>query len=86
MNNNDILQSLINNDSKIPLSLSAFEIFVLVAYLQTAQHWIHGESGLMVRGLVEKLINAVSQSIPEAGALLEQGNQPGHDITKEYFE
>ncbi|ANV85746.1 hypothetical protein AWQ21_14525 (plasmid) [Picosynechococcus sp. PCC 7003] len=86
MNNNDILQSLINHDSKITLSLSAFEVFVLVAYLQTAQHWIRGESGLMVQNLVTKLINAVSQSIPEAGKLLEQGNQPGVKITEEYFE
>ena len=86
MNNNEILQSLINHDSKITLSLSAFEIFVLVAYLQTAQHWIHGESGLMVQNLVTKLINAVAQSFPEAGALLEQGNQPGYDIIKKYFE
>ncbi|ACB00905.1 MULTISPECIES: hypothetical protein [Cyanophyceae] len=86
MNNNDILQSLINHDSKITLSLDAFEVFVLVAYLQTAQHWIRGENGLVVRGLVEKLIAAISRSIPEAGKLLEQGNQPGVKITEEYFE
>ncbi|WP_168191095.1 hypothetical protein [Picosynechococcus sp. PCC 11901] len=64
---------------------------MLVAYLQTAQHWIRGESGLMVRSLVEKLINAVSQSIQKPGQCLSREislvmTSPRNILSKGFFQ
>ena len=86
MDSEDILRKVLAHEEETSISLSTIQLFVLVAHLQVSQRYLNGGSGAIAKQLIDKFIDLVSDAVPEARELLEMGNDPSLDITKEYFD
>ena len=86
MDSDAILKQVLDHDNEIAINLSAIQLFVLISHLQVSQRYINGGSGAIARILIDEFIETLCAEIPEVRELIEMGNDPTLDVTKEYFD
>lgn len=88
MDPDSIIQKIGTSTEILEFGTTPARAFMLIGHLQLALRHPNntGASAAFARQFADNLANAICHYIPEARELIEQGWNPGYDVTREYFD